>query len=200
MKKTILLATGLLLLAGTSTACSSMQVSKDGNNLEIGKSTSKSKNSKKTSTAKSDNKQSAKQAATTLDDAKAKKLDDTMQNRSKAKKYNYAKYDGKHALKVSGGRLYPDTFKKDKFTLDGKKISIGWAPEGGDTFAYKVMAIYNHDFDQHGNHETFLFCLHDKKPIVLVDRTKTGNTINLARSTDQSLNKQFAGIMNGSRY
>ncbi len=198
MKKKFLIVTSFLVLVSLTSACGSIHTSKDGNNLEINKSSKKSV-SKKQSTKKQA-KPAAEQKKLSWNNQKSTKLDQTMQNYSKSKKYTYAKYDGKHDLKVSGGRIYPETFQKDKFVLDGKQISIGWSPQGGDRYTYKVLAIYNHDFDQKGNHETYLFCLHDKQPIVLMDTTKSGNTINLVRSNDKKLDSQFAGIMNGTRY
>ena len=199
MKKNIKMlfaCASLLLLAG----CSNVHVSKDGNSLEIGqtkKSRAKSSSTKKSTSAKKDHQ---KDESITFDAKKQATLDKAMTDYGKKKKITYVRYDAKHALKNSAGRIYPDTFKKDTFILNNKKISIGWAPQGGDQFAYKVLAIYNHNFDQKGNHQTYLFCLHDKQPIVLVDTAKAGNKVFLSESKDQELNNHFQGIMNGTQY
>lgn len=105
-------------------------------------------------------------------------------------------YDGKNKL-TTASRIYPDAFKKDTFKLNGKKISIGWSPQGEHHYDYDVMAIYNHDLTKDGQHRTFLFCWHKQKPIVLVDESSKGNVVNLHVSQDKSLNGSFSNIMNG---
>lgn len=198
MKNSIKIAIAAVSLFAL-TGCSNVHTSKDGNNLEIGQKEKKS--TKKSKTAKKEtNSKSQKQEATSLTSKQQASLDKTMSDYGKKRKISYTRYDSKHALKNSAGRIYPDTFKKDVFMLNNKKISIGWAPQGGDQYAYKVLAIYNHDFDQKGNHETYIFCIHDKKPIVLVDTAKAGSKIVLTESKDKELNDHFAGIMNGSQY
>lgn len=79
----------------------------------------------------------------------------------------------------------------------GKKISIGWSPQGEHHYDYDVLAIYNHDLTKDGQHKTFLFCWHKQKPIVLVDESGKGNVVNLHVSQDKSLNGSFSNIMYG---
>lgn len=188
MKKIYLLGVLTLAVAGFSTGCS-VHISKDGNNLEINKS-SKQAAKKATQTSKKVVKNTPK-----WDDRKATTLDERMQDYAKQKKISFTKYDGKHTLKISGGRIYPDTLKNDSFYLNGKKISIGWSPQGEHKYDYDVMSIYNHDFDNSGRHETYLFCIHDNKPTVLVDTTKDGKRINLVESTDKTINNNFDQVM-----
>ncbi len=97
----------------------------------------------------------------------------------------------------STNRIYPDAFKKDIFKLNGKKISIGWSPQGEHHYDYDVLAIYNHDLTKDGQHKTFLFCWHKQKPIVLVDEAGKGNVVDLHVSNDKSLNGSFSNIMYG---
>lgn len=195
MKKVYLLGALALAVAGLSTGCS-VNVSKDGNSLEINKKSERTvKKSTPISNSKRATSQSSKQETQRWDDHKATTLDQRMQDYAKQRKVSLTKYDGKHALKVSGGRLYPDTFKNDSFYLNGQKISIGWSPQGEHKYDYDVMSIYNHDIDNQGRHETFLFCLHDDQPIVLVDTTKEGNRINLVVSKDKTLSDNFSQVM-----
>ncbi|KRM86082.1 hypothetical protein FC41_GL000275 [Lactobacillus hominis DSM 23910 = CRBIP 24.179] len=198
MKKSIKFTVALLSLFALA-GCSNVHTSKDGNNLEIGQK-SKKRSTKKTKTSKPTARKKQTNSSQSLTDKQQASLDKTMADYGKKRKISYVRYDGKHLLKNSAGRIYPDTFKKDTFILNNKKISIGWAPQGGDQFAYKVLAIYNHDFDQKGKHETYIFCIHDKKPIVLVDTAKEGNKIVLTQSQDRELNQHFDGIMNGTQY
>lgn len=193
MKKVYLLGALALAVAGFSTGCS-VNVSKDGNSLEINKKSERTVK-KSTPTSKKAVSQSSNQTTQRWDDRKAATLDQKMQNYAKERKISLTKYDGKHALKISGGRLYPATLKKDSFYLDGQKISIGWSPQGEHKYDYDVMSIYNHDIDNQGRHETYLFCIHDNKPVVLVDTTKEGSRINLAISKDKALNDNFNQVM-----
>ena len=130
------------------------------------------------------------------DKKKDQKLAKEMDKYGKNKKQTYTKYDGKNKL-TTASRIYPDAFKKDTFKLNGKKISIGWSPQGEYHYDYDVMAIYNHDLTKDGQHRTFLFCWHKQKPIVLVDESSKGNVVNLHVSQDKSLNGSFSNIMNG---
>ncbi|QNQ80563.1 DUF4767 domain-containing protein [Lactobacillus sp. PV034] len=193
MKKVYLLGTLALVVAGLSTGCS-VNVSKDGNSLEINKPTKKTVK-KSTSNTKKVPSQSSKQETQRWDERKSATLDQKMQAYAKQRKISLTKYDNKHSLKVAGGRLYPDTFKKDTFYLKGQKISIGWSPQGEHKYDYDVMSIYNHDLGNQGHHETYLFCMHDNKPIVLVDTTRDSSRINLVESTDKTLNNNFDQVM-----
>lgn len=131
------------------------------------------------------------------DKKKDQKLAKKMEDYGKKKNQTYTKYDGKHKLTNSANRIYPDAFKTDTFKLNGKKISIGWSPQGEHHYDYDVLAIYNHDLTTNGKHETFLFCWHKQKPIVLVDDSGKGKTVDLHVSRDKSLNGSFSNIMYG---
>lgn len=206
MKKAILLGTLMLALSTTMVGCGQVKLSKDGNNVIIGKDKKAAEQSSKKEVEKSkalekslqekEDAEAKEQAKVTWTEQKDAHLTDAMKSLGKKRKTTYTKYDGKNALKVAKTRIYPDTFKKDKFYLDGQKISIGWSPQGGDTYDYKVLSIYNRDLGS-GKHATYLFCLHDKKPIVLVDEAVKGGKITLTESSDKTLNKNFVDVMNG---
>lgn len=131
------------------------------------------------------------------DKKKDQKLAKEMKDYGKKNNQTYTKYDGKTKLTNSASRIYPDAFKKDTFKLNGKKISIGWSPQGEHHYDYDVLAIYNHDLTKDGQHKTFLFCWHKQKPIVLVDEAGKGNVVDLHVSGDKSLNGSFSNIMYG---
>ncbi|WP_290625335.1 DUF4767 domain-containing protein [Lactobacillus sp.] len=212
MKKVILLGAMALALSATMAGCGQVKVSNDGNNIIVGKDKKSTEKSSEKSTEKSQaaaqskklekelkekqTKEEQEQAKVTWTEKKDAHLTDAMRALGKKRKVTYTKYDGKNALKVANTRIYPDTFKKDKFYLNGKKISIGWSPQGGDTYSYKVLSIYNRDLGS-GKHATYLFCLHDKKPVVLVDSAVKSGNITLTKSTDKDLNKNFTDVMNG---
>ena len=212
MKKVILLGAMALALSATMAGCGQVKVSNDGNNIIVGKDKKSTEKSSEKSTEKSQaaaqskklekelkekqTKEEQEQAKVTWTEKKDAHLTDAMRALGKNRKVTYTKYDGKNALKVANTRIYPDTFKKDKFYLNGKKISIGWSPQGGDTYSYKVLSIYNRDLGS-GKHATYLFCLHDKKPVVLVDSAVKSGNITLTKSTDKDLNKNFTDVMNG---
>lgn len=101
---------------------------------------------------------SAKSSKTTQkkhwDKTKDQKLAKEMKKYGKKKNQTYTKYDGKNKLTNSANRIYPDAFKKDTFKLNGKKVNIGWSPQGEHHYDYDVMAIYNHDLTKTGQHKT----------------------------------------------
>ena len=193
MKKFYLISALTLSLAGITSGCS-FHVSQDGKSLEINKSSS-SQVKRSTSKKSSSQSTSARQTQTAKWDKKRDtSLNQAMQKYAQEKKIKLTKYDGQHDLRIANARLYPETFKKDNFYFEGKKISIGWSPQGEHKYDYYVMSIYNHD-GTNGSHETYLFCLHENKPIILMDTTKVGKTINLVRSNDKELNNNFTQIM-----
>lgn len=205
MKKVVLLGAVALALSATTVGCGQVKVSDNGNNITVGKDKkSAEKKSQEAAQSKKLEKElkekqieeEQEQAKVTWTEKKDAHLTDAMKALGNKHKVTYVKYDGKNTFKVANTRIYPDTFKKDKFYLDSKKISIGWSPQGGDTYSYKVVSIYNHDLGN-GKHATYLFCLHDKKPIVLVDSAVKGGKITLTKSTDKELNKNFTDVMNG---
>lgn len=213
MKKVVLLGAMALALSATMAGCGQVKVSDDGNNIIVGKDKKSAESSSKKAAEKKSkeaaqskklekelqekqNKEEQEQAKVTWTEKKDAHLTDAMKALGKKRKITYTKYDGKNELKVSNTRIYPETFKKDTFYLEGKKINIGWSPQGGDTYSYKVLSIYNRDLGS-GKHATYLFCLHDKKPIVLVDSAVKGGKITLTKSTDKTLNKNFKDVMNG---
>ena len=129
--------------------------------------------------------------------AQQKDLDQAVKTYGKKNNLKFKKYDGKNDLKVKQDRLYPAAYKNDEFYLNNKKISIGWDPYGKYAYDYEVLAIYNANLAK-DDHQTFLFCRHDKKPIVLIEQDNTrSHKIELKQSPDSGLNSAFVGIMNG---
>ncbi len=112
------------------------------------------------------------------------------------KNHRYVRYDGQRSIRLSNGRLYPEAFKQDKFFLHGRKIDIGWDPYNRHSFKYRVLAIYNCNLSNK-HHDTLLFCFHQGKPIVLIDRGQESTHVDLVESNDKGLNSEFVGIMNG---
>lgn len=126
----------------------------------------------------------------------SQKLDRAMKDYGQKNNEHYQKY-AHQKLVLKNGRIYPDIFKKANFFLNDKKISIGWDPYGKHHYDYEVLAMYNANLSGN-NHKTFLFCRHDKKPIVLIDSDQSNSkNINLKQSPDKGLDSEFVGIMNG---
>ncbi|MBP2058664.1 hypothetical protein J2Z60_001852 [Lactobacillus colini] len=209
MKKVVLLGTMMLALSAMMTGCRQIKISDDGNNIIIGQDKKAIEKSKQKSIQKRE--QAAKsrklkselkkreleeKAKVTWTTKKDKYLTSAMKSISKKQKITYTKYDGKHPLKANNVRVYPDTFKKGKFYLNNKIINIGWDPQADNKYDYRVLSIYNRDLGKE-KHETYLFCLYDKNPIILVDSVVAGNKINLTKSNNKVLNKSFEKTMNG---
>ncbi|WP_297820419.1 DUF4767 domain-containing protein [uncultured Lactobacillus sp.] len=132
-----------------------------------------------------------------LNSKKQSQLSQTMKKYGQKQNVKYHEYNGVQELRITNGRVYPDIFKTDTFYLNNKKISIGWDPYGKHHYDYEVLAIYNADLSKN-NHKTFLFCRHDKKPIILVENDNSNSDkVILKQSPDKGLNSAFVGIMNG---
>ena len=127
---------------------------------------------------------------------KDKKLTKLVKKWSEAASQSYRKYDGYKPIKTVGGVTYPEAFSTKKFSIDNhNNISLGWSPDGKNKYEYNVVAIYNQNVNNMGWHNTYLFCLHKGKPIVLMDSTHNVAVIPLTVNTDQTLNDGFQKIV-----
>ncbi|MCT7697966.1 MAG: DUF4767 domain-containing protein, partial [Lactobacillus crispatus] len=66
-------------------------------------------------------------------------------------------------------------------------------PIGKTKYDYNVLAIANDDFKSW--HNTYLFCLKDKNPIILLDQSKNENPIMVKVVKDRTLNKAFSKLI-----
>ncbi|TGY17718.1 DUF4767 domain-containing protein [Lactobacillus intestinalis] len=109
----------------------------------------------------------------------------------------YQKYDGQNSLKAINGLSYPDVFTQRSFTLNNRNIELRWSPKGKNIAQYNVVAIYNDNFKDKNWHLTYLFCLHNKKPVVLLEQGHNTNPIIVTVAKDSVLKNSFAKIVNG---
>ena len=108
----------------------------------------------------------------------------------------YQKYDGVQALKTNVGTVYPDVLVQRQFILNGQTITLNWSPKLAGEAEYKVVAIYNDNFKEANMHYTYLFCFHNKKPIVLLDQGGNNNPITLVKTKNSNLQLGFEKIAN----
>ncbi|RVU69859.1 MULTISPECIES: DUF4767 domain-containing protein [Lactobacillus] len=66
----------------------------------------------------------------------------------------------------------------------------------GKKFDYHVVSIFNYNGDFAEEHITYLFCVYDNKPIVLVDQTTNGDYIAVKETANKDVKKGFAKIIN----
>lgn len=133
--------------------------------------------------------------ATLWDKKKDKKLEKFIASWSESVSQIYKKYDGKHSLQNLAGTTYPNVFRQKQFNLNNKNVTLRWSPNGADKADYNVVAIYNDDFKDKDWHLTYLFCIHNKKPVVLLDQGKAVNPLILTKAQDKNLQAGFAKIV-----
>lgn len=85
----------------------------------------------------------------------------------------------------------------DKDADESESIDIGWDPELKKKYDYQVVSIFNYNDDDAEQHITYLFCVHDNQPIVLVDQTTNGNYIAVKETANKDVKSVFADIING---
>lgn len=154
--------------------------------------TSKKKVVKKTKETKKVKKTASKVLWNKKKDKKLEKFIDTW---SESVSQIYEKYDGKHSLENLAGTTYPAAFSQKQFSLNNKTVTLKWSKDGKGKADYNVVAIYNDDFKDKNWHLTYLFCIHNKKPVVLLDQGKNVNPMILTKATDKNLQAGFAKIV-----
>lgn len=164
------------------------------------KSASKSSSSKKKTTKKNKSVKKQKKTKKTAQKAlwnkkKDKKLEKFIGTWSETVSQIYEKYDGKHSLENLAGTTYPAVFKQRQFSLNDKNVTLDWSNNGRGKADYNVVAIYNDDFKDKNWHLTYLFCIHNKKPVVLLDQGKNVNPMILTKAQDKNLQNGFARIV-----
>ncbi|PWG00576.1 DUF4767 domain-containing protein [Levilactobacillus bambusae] len=106
---------------------------------------------------------------------------------------SYERYTGDHELKTYVGETYPAALKST--VVDGQKGQIGWSPTGKGSYAYNVVAVYNHNpvpKSQIGR-ITYAFAFHNGQPVVLVDQSTNGDPTMQVTKNDK-LKTAFANI------
>lgn len=135
------------------------------------------------------------------DDDKESQLADFMDSFGKKMKQDYDEYDGHDSIKTLAGEKYPDDLEKYDFKLysdDSSKkqtIDIGWDPELEKDYDYHVVSIFNCNVGNPEDHITYLFCVHDDKPVALVDQTTNGDAIMVKETSNQDVRTAFANIL-----
>lgn len=198
MNKKILLATFLLAISTSLSGCSQVHFGRDAVTIgQVPKAQKakrvvkkKPKKQVKKSTPAKPKKTIAKKTA--WEAKKTKKLQQVVNKWSLKSGQQYTFYQGKKALKTKKGPSYPAVFKQKKFILKKKQIGIGYSPLGKNKYQYNVVAIANDNFKSW--HNTYLFCLKNKKPVILLDQSKNTNPIMVKTVEDQSLNQGFIKI------
>lgn len=216
MNKKFLLVLPVIILAANLTGCSQVHFGRDA--VTIGmekkpKSKIKQKNNQtaeKKKAATSSNKKIVKKVAKKVEKTKekkpkAKKVVKTNWNTIKTRKLQaavnkwskptgqvYRLYDGIHPIKTKKGYIYPQAFKETTFVLNKKTIKIGWSPLGKNKYKYNVVAIANDNFKSW--HNTYLFCLKNNKPVILLDQSEKGGSIIVKTVKDTTLINGFKKV------
>lgn len=116
---------------------------------------------------------------------------------------DYTQYNGEDSLDTAGGESFPEDLRDLDVNLNGETINIGWDPELRRNYAYHVVAIYNYDGtkgatdeeDDDEAHITYLFSVHNGRPVVLVDQTpRSTDGIEVKETANNDLRTGFANI------
>lgn len=210
MNRKILIGLTAVILATTLTGCSQVHFGKDAVTIgEVKKAKKTTVAKKKTKPvkkqfldkkqvkpkqkAKPDKRKDKEKATRIWDAAKTVKLKRKVNNWGKKSGQTYQFYDGKKSLKTKKGATYPKVLTTNRFILNKKTIEIGYSPIGKTEYDYNVLAIANDDFKSW--HNTYLFCLKDKNPIILLDQSKNENPIMVKVVKDRTLNKAFSKLI-----
>lgn len=110
---------------------------------------------------------------------------------------NYDEYTGDTTIKTSAGQSYPTNLNKVKF--DGDKINIGWDPELKKDYDYHVVSVFNFNDDDHDQHITYLFVVHDGKPIAMVDQS-SGSSYEFKETANKYVREAFSDIWSGGDF
>lgn len=151
----------------------------------------KAKLARKASKNKS-KKKTKKVVKTNWNKTKTNKLQVAVNKWSRATGQKYRFYDGTHPLKTKRGVTYPTVFTQNNFVLNKKTIKLGYSPLGKNKYQYNVVAIANTNFKTW--HNTYLFCLKDNHPVILLDQSKKGGSVMVKKVKDAVLNKNFKQI------
>lgn len=198
MKKLNFLAITVLVslgLTGCSNASNQSATSSDQSTQKV-KQVQAKKVAQASDGKSKDTKTTDKKSKTPWNKTKSKELKQAIQKWSSAAGQTYREYDGKKTIKTVGGVTYPTAFSHKKFSIDNhQEIELGWSPNGKNKYEYNVVAIYNRNVKINGWHTTYLFCLHDGQPVVLVDSTTNVDVIPLTVNMDENLNQLFSKIV-----
>lgn len=154
------------------------------------------KKSTKKKITKKTKKKKNKTRNVTWNATKDQALADFITNWSAGINQAYQKYDGVQALKTNVGTIYPDVLSQRQFIINGQAVTLSWSPNLTGNAEYKVVAIYNDNFKEANMHYTYLFCFHNKKPIVLLDQGGNTNPITLIKTKNSNLQAAFKKIVN----
>lgn len=126
---------------------------------------------------------------------KQDKLDDFFFDWADGMDQDYDEYDGSGQIKTAAGEEFPKDF--DRVSMNGQKVSLAYEPDGKGNSDYNVVAIYNYDKGEAASHITYFFAFHDNQPIVLVDETTNGDTVQVKETANKDLINGFNAIAAG---
>lgn len=135
---------------------------------------------------------------------KESQLADFMKTFGKKMKQKYDEYDGQHSLKTLAGQDYPEIFEQTDFKLYSdhssktERIDIGWDPLLKKDYDYHVVSIFNCNVGNPETHITYLFCIHDQQPLVLVDQTTNGEDVMVKETANHEVRDAFNEIATGN--
>lgn len=162
-----------------------------------------SANSNSDSDSDSSNSDSNSSDTLSWNDDKEEKLADFMDSFGKKMDQDYDEYNGDDSLHTAAGQDYPDIFDDETFKLysdddpDGSEIDLAWDPklEKDDDDLYHVVAIFNANVKGPEQHITYIFCIYNKKPVVLVDQTTNGDAVKVKETSNSDVNDAFKEII-----
>ncbi|PIO82033.1 DUF4767 domain-containing protein [Pediococcus damnosus] len=198
---------GVLLLGGCSTNAASHSrkpSSKESRSSVVTKKTNKvsSQVSESSSSEKKVVAQSKPVSTTIWNKTKEQKLAKFMQTWQSEMGQTYkGTYNGEKPNHL--GYVFPDVIKNGQ--LDGKvkwgsrKINLTWSTNGENGNEFQIVAVATGGKPGTNFPTSYLFCIHNKRPVVLMTQTTNGNTLEVQDTQNGDLQAGFAGIVTGTR-
>ena len=198
---------GALLLTGCSGKLTKQtSSSKTSESTSVVKKSAKSTSSA-TSQAKSTSKvtvQSAtklKKTATTLWNAsKEKQLSIFMQSwQTKMGQTYEGTYDGKQPDHL--GYIFPKAITSgemnNRVSWGNQPVDLSWSTNGENGKAFQIVAVATGNKNGNGYPTSYLFCLHNQRPVVFMSETTNGDTFYIQDTQNAELQAGFAKIVTG---
>lgn len=196
---------GVLLLGGCSTNANkptSKATSKESQSSSVTKKTSKTTSQlSQSSHEKKTVAQSRPVAATLWNKTKEQKLAKFMQTWQSEMGQTYKEtYNGDKPDHM--GFVFPDVIKDGK--LNGKvkwgnrKINLTWSNNGENGNEFQIVEVATGGKSGTGFPTTYLFCLHNNRPVVFMTQTTNGGILYLQDTQNAELQAGFAEIVTGT--
>jgi len=198
----LVILAGSVLLSGCSNTETKDKHQSD-NSVSVTRKTSKAKRN-----SSSDNKRKVKQsssntqvAATLWNTAKEKQLAAFMKQwQTKMGQTYVGTYDGKQPDHL--GYIFPKAITSGEMagrvSWGKRPVELSWSTNGETGKEFQIVAVATGDKNGNGFPTSYLFCLHNQRPVVFMSQTTNGDTFTIQDTQNSELQAGFTKIVTGS--